>query len=216
MKKMRILLADDHAVTRAGLRLLLERQPNIEVVGEAENGRELVELATTLTPDIAVVDIAMPNLNGIEATRQIVAKQPRLSVVILSMYSDETYVMRALEAGARAFLLKDSAIADLTGAVEAVSQGKAFFSPKISRILAEDYVRTLKQRNAVDTYELLTPREREIIQLLAEGKTNKEVATLLNISVYTVETHRNRILQKLGLHNTAELVLYAVRKRIIS
>jgi len=203
-------------VTRAGLRLLLERQPNIEVVGEAENGRELVELATTLTPDIAVVDIAMPNLNGIEATRQIVAKQPRLSVVILSMYSDETYVMRALEAGARAFLLKDSAIADLTGAVEAVSQGKAFFSPKISRILAEDYVRTLKQRNAVDTYELLTPREREIIQLLAEGKTNKEVATLLNISVYTVETHRNRILQKLGLHNTAELVLYAVRKRIIS
>jgi two-component system, NarL family, response regulator NreC len=216
MKKMRILLADDHAVTRAGLRLLLERQPNIEVVGEAENGRELVELAAALTPDIAVVDIAMPNLNGIEATRQIVAKQPRLSVVILSMYSDETYVMRALEAGARAFLLKDSAIADLTGAVEAVSQGKAFFSPKISRILAEDYVRTLKQRNAVDTYELLTPREREIIQLLAEGKTNKEVATLLNISVYTVETHRNRILQKLGLHNTAELVLYAVRKRIIS
>jgi len=216
MKKMRILLADDHAVTRAGLRLLLERQPNIEVVGEAENGRELVELATALTPDIAVVDIAMPNLNGIEATRQIVAKQPRLSVVILSMYSDETYVMRALEAGARAFLLKDSAIADLMGAVEAVSQGKSFFSPKISRILAEDYVRTLKQRNAVDTYELLTSREREIIQLLAEGKTNKEVAALLNISVYTVETHRNKILQKLNLHNTAELVLYAVRKRIIS
>ena len=216
MKKMRILLADDHAVTRAGLRLLLERQANIEIVGEAENGRELVELATALTPDIAVVDIAMPNLNGIEATRQIVAKHPRLSVVILSMYSDETYVMRALEAGARAFLLKDSAIADLIGAVEAVSQGKSFFSPKISRILAEDYVRTLKQRNAVDTYELLTSREREIIQLLAEGKTNKEVATLLNISVYTVETHRNKILQKLNLHNTAELVLYAVRKRIIS
>jgi len=216
MKKLRILLADDHAVTRAGVRLLLERQPNIEVVGEAENGRKLVELAAVLTPDIAVVDIAMPNLNGIEATRQIVAKQPRISVVILSMYSDETYVMRALEGGARAFLLKDSAIADLMGAIEAVSQGKSFFSPRISRILAEDYVRTLKQRNAVDSYELLTSREREIIQLLAEGKTNKEVATLLNISVYTVETHRNRILQKLGLHNAAELVLYAVRKRIIS
>jgi DNA-binding NarL/FixJ family response regulator len=216
MKKTRILLADDHAVTRAGLRVLLERQPNIEVVGEAENGRKLIELAATLTPDIAVVDIAMPNLNGIEATRQIVAKQPRLSVVILSMYSDETYVMRALEAGARAFLLKDSAIADLMGAIEAVSQGKSFFSPRISRILAEDYVRTLKQRNAVDTYDLLTSREREIIQLLAEGKTNKEVATLLNISVYTVETHRNKILQKLGLHNAAEIVLYAVRKRIIS
>ena len=216
MKKTRILLADDHAVTRAGVRLLLERQPNIEVVGEAEDGRQLVDMAAALSPDIAVVDIAMPNLNGIEATRQIVGKQPRLCVVILSMYSDETYVMRALEAGARAFLLKDSAIADLMGAVKAVSEGKAFFSPKISRILAEDYVRTLKQRNEVDTYELLTPREREIIQILAEGKTNKEVANILNISVYTVETHRNKILQKLGLHNTAELVLYAVRKRIIA
>jgi two-component system response regulator NreC len=216
MKKRRILLADDHAVTRAGLRALLERQPNIEVVGEAEDGRQLVDLAASLAPDIAVVDIAMPNLNGIEASRQIVAKQPRLSVVILSMYSDETYVMRALEAGARAFLLKDSAIADLIGAVDAVSQGKSFFSPKISRILAEDYVRTLRQKGAADSFELLTAREREILQLLAEGKTNKDVATFLNISVYTVETHRNNVLQKLGLHNTAELVLYAVRKRIIS
>jgi two-component system, NarL family, response regulator NreC len=216
MRKIRILLADDHTVTRAGLRALLERQPNIEVVGEAEDGRKLVELAESVSPDVAIVDVAMPNLNGIEATRQIVAKHPRVSVVILSMYSDETYVMRALEAGARAFLLKDSAIADLMRAVEAVSQQKSFFSPKISRILAEDYVRTLKQKGAVDTYELLTAREREVIQLLAEGKTNKDVATLLNISAYTVETHRNKILQKLDLHNTAELVLYAVRKRIIS
>ena len=216
MRKVRILLADDHTVMREGLRAALEHQPSFEVVGEAADGSQATTLAASLTPDVVVMDIAMPTLNGVEATRQMVSKQPAISVVILSMNSDETYVMRALEAGARAFLLKDSAIADLTGAVEAVSQGKAFFSPKISRILAEDYVRTLKQRNAVDTYELLTPREREIIQLLAEGKTNKEVATLLNISVYTVETHRNRILQKLGLHNTAELVLYAVRKRIIS
>lgn len=216
MRKVRILLADDHTVMRAGLRALLERQPNLEVVGEADDGRQTVELAASLVPDVVVVDIAMPNLNGVEATRQMVNKQPAISVVILSMYSDETYVMRALKAGARAYLLKDSAVTDLIRAIEAVSQGKSFFSPKISRILAEDYVRALKQKGSVDTYELLTTREREIFQLLAEGRTNKEVATNLNISLYTVETHRRRILQKLNLHSSAELVLYAVRKGIIS
>ncbi|MFY9529442.1 MAG: response regulator transcription factor [Candidatus Acidiferrales bacterium] len=216
MRKVRILLADDHTVMRAGLRALLERQPNLEVVGEADDGRQTVELAASLVPDVVVVDIAMPNLNGVEATRQMVNKQPAISVVILSMYSDETYVMRALKAGARAYLLKDSAVTDLIRAIEAVSQGKSFFSPKISRILAEDYVRALKQKGSVDTYELLTTREREIFQLLAEGRTNKEVATSLNISLYTVETHRRRILQKLNLHSSAELVLYAVRKGIIS
>jgi two-component system, NarL family, response regulator NreC len=216
MKRVRILLADDHTVVRAGLRALLERQPNLEVVGEADDGRQTVELAASLLPDVVVVDIAMPNLNGVEATRQMVNKQPAISVVILSMYSDETYVMRALKAGARAYLLKDSAVTDLIRAIEAVSQGKSFFSPKISRILAEDYVRALKQKGSVDTYELLTTREREIFQLLAEGRTNKEVATNLNISLYTVETHRRRILQKLNLHSSAELVLYAVRKGVIS
>lgn len=216
MKKLRILLADDHTVMRAGLRALLERQPNIEVVGEAENGRQTVELASAHIPDVVVMDIAMPNLNGVEATRCIISKQPAISVVILSMYSDESYVMRALEAGARAYLLKDSAVTDLIRAIEAVSQGKSFFSPKISRILAEEYVRALKEKGVVDSYELLTPREREILQLLAEGKTNKEVAASLNLSVYTAETHRGNILQKLNLHSTAELVLYAVRKGIIS
>jgi DNA-binding NarL/FixJ family response regulator len=146
----------------------------------------------------------------------MISKQPTISVVILSMYSDESYVMRALEAGARAYLLKDSAVTDLIRAIEAVSQGKSFFSPKISRILAEEYVHALKQKGGADSYDLLTPREREILQLLAEGKTNKEVATSLNISVYTAETHRGNILQKLNLHSSAELVLYAVRKGIIS
>jgi two-component system response regulator NreC len=216
MKKLRILLADDHIVMRTGLRALLERQPNLEVVGESENGRETVALAASLRPDVVVMDVGMPVLNGIEATQTIVTQRPAIAVVILSMHADESYVMRALKAGARGYLLKDSAAADLIGAIQAISQGKSFFSPKVSRILAEDYVRVLKQKGAVDTYDLLTSREREILQLLAEGKTNKEVATALNISPYTVETHRSHILQKLNLHNSAELVLYAVRKGIIS
>jgi two-component system response regulator NreC len=216
VKKLRILLADDHTVMRTGLRTLLERQPHLEVVGETENGRQTVELSASLKPDVLVMDVGMPILNGIEATKQIVDQCSTTAVVILSMYSDEAYVMRALKAGARAYLLKDSAAADLISAIEAVSQGKSFFSPKVSRILAEDYIRVLKQRGAVDSYDLLTNREREILQLLTEGKTNKAVATMLNISLYTVETHRSHILQKLNLHNSAELVLYAVRKGIIS
>ena len=216
MKKLRILLADDHIVMRTGLRALLERQPNLEVVGESENGRETVALAAALRPDVVVMDVGMPILNGIEATQTIVTQNPTVAVVILSMHADESYVMRALKSGARGYLLKDSAAADLIGAIHAISQGKSFFSPKVSRILAEDYVRVLKQKGAVDTYDLLTSREREILQLLAEGQTNKDVATALNISPYTVETHRSHILQKLNLHNSAELVLYAVRKGIIS
>ena len=216
MKKLRILLADDHIVMRTGLRALLERQSNLEVVGETENGRETVALAASLRPDVVVMDVGMPVLNGIEATQTIVTQCPTIAVVILSMHADESYVMRALKAGARAYLLKDSAAEDLIGAIQAISQGKSFFSPKVSRILAEDYIRVLKQKGAVDTYDLLTSREREILQLLAEGRANKEVATALNISAYTVETHRSHILQKLNLHNSAELVLYAVRKGIIS
>ena len=216
MKKLRVLLADDHIVMRSGLRALLDRQPNLEVVGECENGRETVELAGSLRPDVVVMDVGMPGLNGIEATRTIVDQHSSPAVVILSMHADESYVMRALKAGARGYLLKDSAAADLIGAIQAVSQGKSFFSPKVSRILAEDYVRVLKQKGDVDTYDLLTSREREILQLLAEGRSNKEVATALNISPYTVETHRSHILQKLNLHTPAELVLYAVRKGIIS
>jgi two-component system response regulator NreC len=216
MNKLRILLADDHVVMRSGLRALLERQPNLEIVGECENGREAVELAASVRPDVVVMDVGMPVLNGIEATKAIVSKQPATAVVILSMHADESYVMRALKAGARGYLLKDSAAADLIGAIQTISRGKSFFSPKVSHILAEDYIRVLKQKGAVDSYDLLTDREREILQLLAEGNGNKEVATSLNISPYTVETHRGHILQKLNLHNAAELVLYAVRKGIIS
>jgi DNA-binding NarL/FixJ family response regulator len=216
MRKVRILLADDHVVMRQGLRAALGYESRFEVVGEATDGSQAADLAASLGADVVVMDISMPNLNGIEATRQVVTKQPTVSVVILSMYSDETYVMRALKAGARAYLLKDSAFTDLVRAIKSVIQGKSFFSPKISRILAEDYVRALQQKGSVDTYELLTGREREILQLLAEGRSNKEVATKVNISLSTVETHRGHILQKLNLHSAAEIVLYAVRKGIIS
>jgi len=213
---IRILLADDHIVMRSGLRVLLDRQPGLQVIAEAADGREAVTLAETHTPDVAVVDVAMPNLNGIEATRQITAKRPQTAVVILSMHSDESYVLRALKAGARGYLLKDSPETDLINAIRAVHEGKAFFSPVISKMLVEDYMRQLQQRGVDDSYELLTSREREILQLLAEGRSNKEVATRLNLSPYTVETHRSNILQKLNLHGTPELILYAVRKGVIS
>jgi two-component system response regulator NreC len=213
---VRILLADDHTVMRNGLRLLLERQPHLEVIGEAADGRQAVALSESANPDVVVMDIAMPNLNGIEATRQIVNRNPRTAIAILSMHSDESYVIRALKAGARAYLLKDSAEADLLAAVRALTEGKSFFSPAISKILVEDYMRQLESRGAEDTYELLTTREREILQLLAEGRTNKEVANMLNLSLYTVETHRTHILQKLNLHSVPELILYAVRKGIIA
>jgi two-component system, NarL family, response regulator NreC len=215
MRTLRILLADDHTVVRSGLRALLERQNNFEIVGEAQNGRETVSLCASLQPDVVVMDVGMPLLNGIEATKALLKQSPSTRVVILSMHSDESYVMRSLQAGARAYLLKDSAPSDLLSAIEAVSQGKSFFSSAIRHLLAEDYVRVLRQKGAVDSYELLTMREREILQLLAEGKTNKEVASSLNISLYTVETHRSNILEKLGIHSPAELILYAVRKGII-
>ena len=216
MKQIRILLADDHTIMRNGLRLLLERQPGFQVVGEAADGRETVEMTETLGPDVVVLDIAMPNLNGIEAARQIASKLPAIAVVILSMHSDESYVLRALKAGARAYLLKDSVESDLIGAIKAVTEGKAFFSPAISRMLVDDYVRRLQRRGVDDSYELLTTREREILQLVAEGKSNKDVANLLSLSVYTVETHRGNIMQKLNLHSVPELILYAVRKGVIS
>ncbi|MCC6365944.1 MAG: response regulator transcription factor [Bryobacterales bacterium] len=216
MSVIRILVADDHTVMRTGLCLLLERQSGFEIIGQADDGRKTVDLADQLKPDVVVMDIAMPHLNGIEATRQIVSRHPQTSVVILSMHSDESYVLRALKAGARAYLLKDSAETDLIQAIHAVVAGKSFFSPGISRMLLEDYIRQVQQKGVEDSYELLTTREREILQLLAEGKSNKEVSSMLNLSLYTVETHRTHILQKLNLHSVPELILYAVRKGIIS
>jgi DNA-binding NarL/FixJ family response regulator len=216
MTPIRILLADDHTVVRKGLRLLLESHPGFTVVGEASDGRETVALYEEVSPDVVVLDVAMPILNGIEAARSLVAKHPKAAIVVLSMHSDEGYVLKALKAGARAYLLKDSAEYDLIAAIRAVKDGKAFFSPAISKMLAEDYVRQMEDRGVADSYELLTAREREVLQLLAEGKSNKDVANLLNLSLYTVETHRSNILQKLNLHSGPELILYAVRKGVIS
>jgi two-component system response regulator NreC len=214
MNPIRILLADDHTVMRRGLRALLERQPGFTVVAEASDGREAVDLAAAVHPDVAVMDIGMPNLNGIEAAQRITGKNPNTAVVMLSMHADEGYVLRTLKAGARGYLLKDSPEEDLINAIRAVHEGKAFFSPAISKMLAEDYMRQLRQRGMEDSYELLTPREREVLQMLGEGKSNKDIATRLNLSLYTVETHRSNLLEKLNLHSTAELILYAVRKGI--
>jgi two-component system response regulator NreC len=216
MKKIRILLADDHTLIRGGLRLLAEQQPDLVVVGEAEDGRQAVAMAATLKPDVAVLDIGMPNLNGIEAAKQITEGESRAAVVILSMHADETYILRALKAGARGYLLKDSTESDLARAIRAVAEGKSFFSPAVSKVLLEDYVRKLQRTGGEDSYELLTPREREILQLIAEGKSNKDVANLLHLSVYTVETHRANIMEKLKLKSVPELILYAVRKGVIS
>src|SRR6202046_4937611 len=204
---IRIILADDHTVMRSGLRLLLERQPNLEVVGEASDGKQAVDLAAAQKPDVVIMDIAMPHLNGVEAARQIAQRNPQTAIAILSMHSDESYVIRSLKAGARAYLLKDSAEADLIEAIHAIRLGKSFFSPAVRRILKEDYMRQLDKMDAEDSYELLTTREREVLQLVAEGKSNKEVANFLNLSLYTVETHRTHILQKLNLHSVPELIL---------
>ena len=201
---------------RRGLRFLLESQPDLTVVAEASDGREAVQQAETAQPDVAVLDIAMPNLSGIEAAQRITAQAPKVAIVMLSMHSDEGYVLRALKAGARGYLLKDAAESDLIEAIRAVHQGKTFFSSEISKMLVEDYIREIRSRGVDDSYELLTSREREILQLLVEGNSNKDIAARLNVSPYTVETHRRNIQEKLNLRSFAELILYAVRKRIIS
>jgi two-component system response regulator NreC len=213
---VRIIIADDHPFLRTGLRHVLEEHTMFRVVGEAADGREAVRLAQEARPEIAILDVGMPNLNGIEAARQICESIPGTAVIVLSMHSDEAYVLRALKAGARAYLLKQSAEADLVAAVKAVNEGKTYFSPAISQMLINDYIRQMRDREVDDSYDLLTPREREVLQLIAEGKTNKEIANLLNLSVYTVETHRSNIMEKLNLHTVPELILYAVRKGVIT
>ena len=214
--KLRILLGDDHTLIRQGLRKILEERPEWQVVGEAGDGRSAVQQAIALEPNVAVLDVGMPLLNGIEATRQIVRRQPGIRILILSMHSNEAYIIQALQAGARGYLLKDSADTELIRGVSAVAAGKSFFSPAVAKVMLDDYVRQLAEKGIVDRFESLSEREREIFQLIAEGHTNKDVADLLSISPATVETHRAHILQKLDVHNTAELVLYAVRRGVIS
>jgi two-component system, NarL family, response regulator NreC len=212
---LRILLADDHGIVRRGLKSLLESQPGLEVIGEAADGLEALRLCSELSPDLLIVDISMPLMNGIEVAARAQKLEPAPGVIILSMHADESYIMRALGAGARGYLVKDATDEDLIPAVRAVAAGKPFFSPTVAAVLMEDYVRQLRARGLSDSYDLLTDREREILQLLAEGRSNKEVAALLDVGLSTVETHRANLMQKLNLHNTAEIVLYAVRKGII-
>ncbi len=214
MSPLRILLADDHKVVRQGLRKVLEERADWHVVAEAGDGREAVRLAEQHKPDVAVIDVAMPLLNGIEATRQITRRVPGVRILVLSMHSDEAYVTQILKVGAIGYLLKDAADVDLLQAVSAVSQGKSFFSPPIARLMLDDYV-SRRGEGAFDRYESLSEREREIFQLIAEAKSNKEMAALLFISPSTVETHRAHIMEKLDVHSAAEIVLYAVRRGVI-
>jgi two-component system response regulator NreC len=207
---IRILLADDHALVRHGFRMILAAQPDMEVAGEAGNGREAVELAQKLKPDVVVMDVTMPELNGIEATRRLIELSPRTRVLALSMHKDAVYVREILRAGARGYLLKDSVDADLIAAVRAVAKGEGYLSPGVSDAVLSDY-----RRHVTDPLDLLTTREREVLQMIAEGKTNKEIATSLNLSVYTVEAHRGRLMEKLNLHSTGELVRFAVRSGLI-
>ncbi len=212
---MRVLLADDHSIVRRGMRSLLETEASVEVVAEAADGLEALRLCEEHHPDLLILDVAMPKLNGIEVAARAQKIQPPPRTIMLSMHLDESYVMRSLNAGARGYLLKDATDEDLLPAIRAVAAGKSFFSPAVSGMLAEEYVEQLQERGLTDSYDLLTDREKEVLQLLAEGRSNKEVAVLLEVGLSTVETHRGNLMQKLGLHSTAEIVLYAVRKRLI-
>jgi DNA-binding NarL/FixJ family response regulator len=209
-RMIRILLADDHVLVRQGFRMILEAQPDMQIVGQANNGREAVELAENLHPDVVIMDVAMPELNGIEATRRLAESSPRARVLALSMHKDSVYVREILRAGARGFLLKDSGDADLVAAVRAVAKGEGYLSPAVSDAVLTDY-----RRHVTDPLDLLTSREREVLQLIAEGQTNKEIATKLNLSVYTVEAHRGRVMEKLNLHSAGELVRFALRNGLI-
>jgi DNA-binding NarL/FixJ family response regulator len=214
--RVRVMIADDHPMVRSGLRALLERGGEFQVIAEAANGYEAIDLAILHKPDVILLDVGMPRLSGPDAAQSISQKLPSARIVMVSMHSDEAYVLRALKAGAKGYLLKASPEADVLAAVRAVAAGNAYFSPSITKLLVEDYVLELRRRGADDSYDLLSTREKEILQLLASGKNNREITELLHVSLSTVETHRNNIFQKLHIHNLAELILYAVRKGLIS
>jgi len=217
MTKINVVLADDHTVVRQGLRALLDAEPDINVVGEADSGRQAVQLATTLHPDVVVMDIAMPLLNGLESTRQISKQVPSSRVLILSSYSDDEYVHQSTEAGAAGYLLKQSAATDLVNAIREIHKGKSCFSPAISKRLMEQYRQTLLNGVLVTKrIGVLTSREREVLQLIAEGKLNKQIAGELNLSIKTVEKHRQALMNKLGIHEIAGLTRYAIAKGIVA
>ena len=216
MRSVRILIADDHAIIRSGLRALLSHEPGFEIVAEASDGREAVELAERELPHVAILDISMPTLNGLEAARQLSSKSTDIQLVMLTVHTDECYLLNALKAGARGYVLKSSAEFEILEAIRAVSQGKAYFSPRVSKVLADEYMRYLQASQVEDSYDLLTSRERQILQLLAEGRSNKDVANILDLSPTTVICHRQHIFQKLNLHSLADLILYAIRKGVIS
>jgi DNA-binding NarL/FixJ family response regulator len=212
MKKIRVLLADDHTIVRKGLRSLLEDEANIQVVGEAEDGREAVRMTQQLLPDVVLMDISMPGLSGLEATRQIKERFPEVNVLVLTRHANEEYVLQILQAGASGYVVKKAAPAELMLAIQAVYRGDSFLSPAISREVIEEYTR----RAGANDYDRLTDREREVLQLIAEGRSNREIAELLHVSMKTVENHRANLMDKLGLRSVAELTRYAIRKGIIS
>lgn len=214
--RVRVLIADDHPLVRSGLRSLLERDGEFQVVAEAADGCEAIDLAVMHKPDVILLDVGMPRLSGPDAAQSISEKLPSARIVMLSMHSDEAYVLRALKAGARGYLLKASPEADVVSAVRAVAAGNAYFSPSITKLLVEEYVVEARRRGMEDSYDLLSTREKEVLRLLVSGKSNRDIADMLFISVSTVETHRTNIFQKLHVHNLAELILYAVRKGLIS
>jgi len=212
---LRIMLADDHKITRQGLRSLLEKQKDIEVVAEADNGRAAIRLADELGPDIIIMDVTIPDLNGVEATKQILSKSPDIKIIALSMHSDAIFVTEMLKSGASGYLLKDCAFEELTRAIRTVADDKTYLSPAISGVVVEDYIHRLTSTDITGP-DILTDREKEVVQLMAEGNSTKEIALKLHISVKTVETHRRQVMNKLDIHNVAELTKYAIRKGITS
>jgi DNA-binding NarL/FixJ family response regulator len=214
-KKIRVLLADDHTLVRQGFRRMLEDDTEIAVVGEARTGLEAMELCKNLKPDIVVMDLSMPELGGLEATAEILKENPKVKVLILSMFSNDAYIRKAFEVGAKGYMLKNAIEVDLNRAVRALAEGQAYFSPGISHIVLDSLRSGSFRDDTQDPYERLTLREKEVLQLIAQGKSNKEIAVLLNISVNTVAVHRARVMDTLDLHRTAELVLFAVKKGLV-
>ncbi|MCB0166663.1 MAG: response regulator transcription factor [Anaerolineae bacterium] len=215
MSKIRVLLAEDHTIVRKGIRSLLDDEPDMEVVGEASDGHETVEKTEKLMPDVVLMDITMPHLNGLEATRQIKKLLPDVKILGLTMYTNEEYILQLLQAGASGYVVKQSAPSDLISAIRAVYRGDSFLSPEISKVIIDEYLKQAGQASQETSYDKLTDREREVLQLITEGLSNRDIADKLHISVKTVGVHRTNLMEKLNIHNTIDLVKYAIRKGII-